>query len=76
MGTSLKLIMFTYLDFENNCQGWKRRAPINDEDPSNKISKIMDMGPISTRKHEWNFINMVPISITKHKMTFFVILRF
>ena len=29
------------------CQFWKRRAPTNDEDPFNKIPKIMDMRPIS-----------------------------
>ena len=34
---------------------WKRRKPHNDEDPSNTILDILDMGPISTRKHEWNF---------------------
>ena len=45
------------------CQIWKRRAPENDEDPSNKIPKIMDMRPISAWKHEWIFPNMVPISI-------------
>ena len=28
------------------------------------------MRPISTRKHEWIVANMVPISTTKHKMTF------
>ena len=29
------------------CQCSKRRAPKNDEDPFNKISKIMDVGSIS-----------------------------
>ena len=53
------------------CQFWKRRAQRNDEDPFNKIFKIMDMRPISIKKHEWNFANMVPRSTTKHKMTFF-----
>ena len=24
---------------------WKRRAPTNDEDPSNKILESLDMGP-------------------------------
>ena len=33
-------------------QIWKRPGPKNDEDPSNKILKILNMGPISTRKHE------------------------
>ena len=30
----------------------------------------MDMGPISIKKHEWDFANKVQLSITKHKMTF------
>ena len=34
----------------------------------NKILKILGMGTISTRKHEWNSGSMVPISITKYKM--------
>ena len=41
----------------------KRRAPKHDEDPYNIISKILDTGPISTRKRERNFGSMVPISI-------------
>ena len=28
----------------------------------------MDMKPISITEHGWNVANMVPISITKHKM--------
>ena len=56
------------------CQFWKRQAPTNDEDPSNKIFKILNMGPISIKKHEWMLANMVPISISKHKMTFIGIL--
>ena len=48
-------------------QIWKRRAPKNDEDRFNEISKIMDMGPISIKKHEWMFANMLPISNTEHK---------
>ena len=46
--------------------GW---APKDDEDSVDKIFKIMDMKPISTKKHEWFFIDMVSISIAKHKMT-------
>ena len=33
------------------------------------------MGPIPIKKHEWGFANMVPISISKHKMSFFGISR-
>ena len=32
--------------------------------------KILDMGPISARKHEWDFSSMVPISTRKHEMDF------
>ena len=31
---------------------WTRRAPNNDEDPSNKFLQTLDMGSISTRKQE------------------------
>ena len=31
---------------------WKRQAPTNDEDPSNIILKILDMGSISIQKYE------------------------
>ena len=74
MGTSLNKIMFAYLDFIV-CQFWKRRAPENNEDPLNKISKILNMGPISIKNHEWIFANMVPISLSKHKMAFLGILK-
>ena len=47
---------------------WKRWAPTNDEDPSNKILEILGVGPISTRKHECNFGSMGPISNRKHEM--------
>ena len=47
MGTFLKRF-FTYLDFKNKCQVWKRRAPKDDEAPSSKIFKVMDMRPIAT----------------------------
>ena len=49
---------------------WKRLVPKNDEDPSNTILNILDMGSISTRKHEWIFGSMVPISTRKHEMEF------
>ena len=55
-------ILFKYIStikLSNKCQLWKRRAPKNDEDPSNQIFKIMDMGPISIKKNEWIFPNMV-----------------
>ena len=48
----------------------KRRAPKNPEDPFNQISQIMDMGQISIKKNEWVVVDMSPISITKHRMTF------
>ena len=48
----------------------ERQGPKNDEDPLNKILKILDMTSISTRKHGWDFGSMVPISTTKHKMEF------
>ena len=31
---------------------WKRRAPKHPDDPSNKILKVLDMGAVSSRKHE------------------------
>ena len=33
-------------------QFWERRAPNNFDDPSDKILKILDMRPRSSRKHE------------------------
>ena len=44
----------------------KRHAPNNYEESCNKILKSLDMRPISIKKHESNFANMVPISATKH----------
>ena len=64
MGTSLKRIIFAYIDFKK-CQFWKRRAPRIPEDPFNRIFKILNMRSISIKKHEWTFANMVPISISK-----------
>ena len=58
-------IIFTYMHFYF-CQLWERRAPKNPEESSNQLSKIWDLGPISIKKYEWNFANMVPISTTKH----------
>ena len=48
----------------------ERRAPKNDEDQINKISKIKDMRLICIKKHEWIVANTVPRSTTKHRMTF------
>ena len=67
MGTSL---FFHISRLQIVCRFRKRWAPKNDEDPFNKVSKIMDMGPISIKKHERIRSNMVPISITKHEMFF------
>ena len=56
--------------FPNFGKCWKRRAPRNDEAPFNKSLKCLDMGPICTRKHEWNFGRKGPISTRKHEMEF------
>ena len=58
METSFKN-MFCISGLQKCCQFWKRRAPRNDEDPSNKISKMMDMRPTSIKTHEWIFVNIV-----------------
>ena len=42
----------------------------NDEAPFNKVLKTLEMGPISIKKYEWVFAIMVPLSTTKHKMTY------
>ena len=34
---------------------WKRWAPENDEDPLNKILKILDMGSTCPENMEWKF---------------------
>ena len=43
---------------------WKRRGPKKDEDPSKQILKILDMRPISTRKHERDFGRYLPENMT------------
>ena len=48
----------------------ERRTPNNDDDSSNRFLEILDVKPISTRKHEWKFGNMGPISTRKHGMAF------
>ena len=62
MGAYLKHICL-HIWTTQKCQIWKRQAPKNDEDPSNQIFKILNMGPISIKKHEWIFLSMGPISI-------------
>ena len=62
-------LLYFYI-LENVCQFRKRRAPNNDADPFDKISQIMDMRPISIKKHEWMFANRVHICTTKHNMVF------
>ena len=62
-------ILFLHIWTSMFCQFWRRRAPTNAEDPSNTISQIMQTGPIFIKTHGWNFANMEPISITKHKMS-------
>ena len=59
----LKTYYFNISGLPMFCQIWKRRAPTNDEDLSNKIFRKMDMKPISIKKHECLFANTVPISI-------------
>ena len=53
-GVFFEHIMFTSFKKLNPqvCQVWKRRAPKNDEGPSNNILKVLDMGSISIKKHE------------------------
>ena len=69
MDIFLRNEIFAYLGFIF-CQVWKRQALTNDEDPFHEIFKTMDMRPISIKKHEWNFANIVQVSITKHTMSF------
>ena len=57
-------------DLEIEKSFWERWAPNKNDDPSNKISKVLDMKPISTREHVWNFGNMVPILTRNHEMEF------
>ena len=61
--THLKIMRKLYI-----CLG--RRAPKNDEHLSKEILKILDTGSISTRKHEWEFGNMGPMSTRKSEMKF------
>ena len=58
MDTFLKNMIFAKLKFvkiktfEISEQTLKRRAPNNDEDPSQIILKLLNMGSLSSRKHE------------------------
>ena len=66
-------ILFSYLNIleiqkiVHSGKGGGRKVPNN---RLMEILKILDMRPISSKKHEWYFANIVPISITKHKMAF------
>ena len=58
------------LDFDK-MKMLERRAPNNDEDLFKLLLKYwIDMGPISTRKHERDVGNMGQISTRKHEMAF------
>ena len=66
--TSSTNIIFAYLDFQHFVNFGKdghREIPKN---RLMKAPKIIDVRPRSIKKHEWIFANMVPTSITKHKM--------
>ena len=69
METSLTNVIFTYMDF-HFCQFSKRRAPKNDEGPSNRNLPNHGYETNIYKKHEWIFSNMVPISTAKHKKAF------
>ena len=57
MESSLKNIIFAYMDF-NKMTNLEKAGTENDEDPSENFLKILDMGPISTWKHEMKFWNL------------------
>ena len=44
--------IFTIIMFPIVWQFWGRRAPTKDDDASNKLLKILDMGSISIKEHE------------------------
>ena len=68
----LKIFFLYTAEFWNSIFGkcWKRQGANNDEDLFNKLLKILYMGSISTRKHEWNSGSMGPISTRKHEVGF------
>ena len=56
MGTSVKhILIFQHSEFPK-IKIWKRRAPKNDEDPSELNLEILNMGSISPRKGHEHFI--------------------
>ena len=48
---------------------WNRPAPKNDEDPSKKLLEILDMEPISSRKHEMKLSNKKETMKSRHEET-------
>ena len=55
-GTFSKYYLYKSQNFGNPCcQFSKRRAPNNPDDPFNKTLEILDMVPISIKKHEMEF---------------------
>ena len=69
-GNAFKHINNRKLGFSTYEKFRKRRAPENDEDPFKAFLEILDVGSISTRRHEWSFGNMLPISTRKMKLNF------
>ena len=63
------LFLFKIMDF-HTFEILEKRVPGNDEVSCNNIFNFLDMGPISTKKPEWNFGSMVPISTRKLEMAF------
>ena len=69
-GNILDHFYFSYLSILEiqvfvNCG---RRAPTIPEESFNEMLKVLDMRSISIKKHEWSLANMLPMSITTHKM--------
>ena len=62
-GNIFKTQYFYISGLKENGQFWKRQAPENDEDPFNKIFKILNIGTISIKKHGWICPNMVQLII-------------
>ena len=49
----------------------KRRALDNPDDPSNQFLKVLDMGPISSRKHEMMILSDPGIRMFYHRIAVF-----
>ena len=66
--------IFPYPEFWKpaNVNFGKDAGPTNPKESCNEILKILDMGSISIKRHEWLFANRVPKAITKHKLTFWI----